>query len=278
MYPPRRGNEPAQHPDPPDTAGALADLRALVGRYGTLSPEVASRAPAGHEDRLPDGGGLGWDFQLAGLPPLVNARESAVLVLFGALDDRPSHHHTSAVPEDLDILLTQRAVTLRKHPGQVAFPGGMRDPEDSSMTACALREAEEETGLDVSGVKVIGQLPPAPLTVTNFLVTPVIGWWDRPSDVFVVDEGEASRVFRVPVADLVDPANRITTARAPEPSVGVRRFKSPGFQVSDTLVWGFTAILLDRMLELLGWAQPWDRNRILDVSGWDGTTPPPRLD
>lgn len=265
-------------PAPGDTAGALADLRALVGRYGTLTPEVASRAPDGHEDRLPRDDGPGWSFPLPGLPRLDGARQSAVLVLFGALDDQPSRHHTSAVPEDLDILLTQRAVTLRKHPGQVAFPGGMRDPEDVSMAACALREAEEETGLDPGGVSVLGELPAAPLTVSNFLVTPVIGWWARPSDVFVVDEGEASRVFRVPVADLVDPANRITTARSPEPSVGTRRFTSPGFQVSDTLVWGFTAILLDRMLELLGWAQPWDRNRILDVSGWDGTTPPPRLD
>jgi 8-oxo-dGTP pyrophosphatase MutT (NUDIX family) len=259
--------------------GALADLRALVDRYGTLDPAMAARpAPAQGRNRLPDGG-RGWDFGLT-LQPAQTGRlpsESAVLVLFGALDGQPAHFHSTAVPEDLDLLLTQRSLALRKHPGQIAFPGGRKDPEDVDFVQCALREAEEETGLDPAGVRVIGALPPAPLTISNFRVTPVVGWWDRPSDVFVVDEGEAARVFRVPVADLVDPANRITTSRAPEPSVGHRRFKSPGFLVSDTLVWGFTAIVIDRILELLGWAQDWDRDRIVDITDWDASQPVPRL-
>ncbi|MCY1157488.1 MAG: CoA pyrophosphatase [Citricoccus sp.] len=251
--------------------GALADLRALVARYGVLGPGMA---PGERPDRLPDDG-RGWDFGVDLVPAAGVPAESAVLVLFGALDRRPSHFHTDAVPEDLDLLLTQRALHLRKHPGQVAFPGGRKDPEDADHVATALREAQEETGLDPDGVRVLGSLPPAPLTVTNFRVTPVVGWWDRPSDVFVVDEGEATRVFRVPVADLVDPANRITTSRSAEPSVGVGRFRSPGFLVSDTLVWGFTAIVIDRILELLGWAQDWDRERVIDISGWDASQPVP---
>lgn len=251
--------------------GALADLRALVSRYGTLGPGMGAAGPL---DRLPDDG-RGWDFGVDLVPVAGTPAESAVLVLFGALDRRPAHFHTTAVPEDLDLLLTQRSLALRKHPGQVAFPGGRKDPEDADHVATALREAREETGLDPDGVRVLGALPPAPLTVTNFRVTPVVGWWDRPSDVFVVDEGEATRVFRVPVADLVDPANRITTSRSAEPSVGARRFRSPGFLVSDTLVWGFTAILIDRILDLLGWAQDWDRERIVDISGWDASQPVP---
>lgn len=249
--------------------GALADLRALVARYGTLGAGVG---PGALPDRLPDDG-RGWDFGVDLMPGAGTPAESAVLVLFGALDQRPSHFHTDAVPEDLDLLLTQRSLALRKHPGQVAFPGGRKDPEDIDHVTTALREAEEETGLDPQGVRVLGSLPPAPLTITNFRVTPVVGWWDRPSDVFVVDEGEATRVFRVPVADLVDPANRITTSRSAEPSVGTRRFRSPGFLVSDTLVWGFTAIVIDRILELLGWAQDWDRDRVVDISGWDASQP-----
>jgi 8-oxo-dGTP pyrophosphatase MutT (NUDIX family) len=254
--------------------GALADLRALVDRYGTLHP--AMPAGAGRH-RLPDDG-RGWDFgPTLPIPQAVSVpSESAVLVLFGALDGQPAHFHASAVPADLDLLLTQRSLALRKHPGQVAFPGGRKDPDDVDFVHCALREAEEETGLDPVGVRVIGTLPPAPLTITNFQVTPVIGWWDRPSEVFVVDEGEAARVFRVPVADLVDPANRITTSRAIEPSAGARRFRSPGFLVSDTLVWGFTAIVIDRILELLGWAQDWDRERIMDITHWDASQPVPR--
>jgi len=256
--------------------GALADLRALVARYGTPDPALPARPGREVPDRLPDDG-RGWDFGVDLGPGGETPAESAVLVLFGALDRRPSHFHAEAVPEDLDLLLTQRALHLRKHPGQVAFPGGRKDPEDRDHVATALREAQEETGLDPQGVKVLGSLPPAPLTVTNFRVTPVVGWWDRPSDVFVVDEGEASRVFRVPVADLVDPANRVVTSREAVPPVRAGRFRGPGFLVSDTLVWGFTAIVIDRILELLGWAQDWDRGRVVDITGWDASLPVPPL-
>ncbi|MEV4900342.1 CoA pyrophosphatase [Citricoccus sp. NPDC055426] len=261
--------------------GALADLRSLVDRYGTLDPDLAAgptRLPEGH--RIPDDGGRGWDFGITLVPPPGEEPpvESAVLVLFGALDDQPSHFHASAVPEDLDLLLTQRSLSLRHHPGQVAFPGGRKDAEDADHAHCAVREAEEETGLDRDGVRVIGTLPPAPLTVSNFQVTPVVGWWDRPSDVFVVDEGEAARVFRVPVADLVDPANRVTTALRRGAAGNVQVFRSPAFLVSDTLVWGFTAILIDRILDLLGWSQDWDRKRIVDITDWDSTMPVPTLE
>lgn len=258
--------------------GALADLRALVERYGTLDRNLDPRPPAdpdGH--RIPDDGGPGWDFGFTPAPPPDGGTpvESAVLVLFGALDDRPSHYHASAVPEDLDLLLTQRSMSLRNHPGQVAFPGGRKDPEDVDHAACGVREAEEETGLDRDGVRVIGTLPPAPLTVSNFQVTPVVGWWDRPSEVFVVDEGEAARVFRVPVADLVDPANRVTTVLRRHRDGLRQEFRSPAFLVSDALVWGFTAIIIDRILELLGWAQEWDRQRIVDLTDWDTDQPVP---
>ncbi|NUL47459.1 CoA pyrophosphatase [Citricoccus sp. I39-566] len=261
--------------------GALADLRRLVGRYGTLDPDLAARyAHVPEEHQRPDDGGRGWDFGITLVPPPgdVPPVESAVLVLFGALDGQPAHFHASAVPEDLDLLLTQRSLSLRQHPGQVAFPGGRKDPEDADHVQCAVREAEEETGLDRDGVRVIGTLPPAPLTVSNHQVTPVLGWWDRPSDVFVVDEGEAARVFRVPVADLVDPANRITTSLTRGAAGNAQRFRSPGFLVADALVWGFTAIVIDRILDLLGWSQDWDRKRIVDITDWDASMPVPRTD
>ncbi|MFC7401237.1 NUDIX hydrolase [Citricoccus sp. GCM10030269] len=258
------------------TDGALADLQSLVHRYGRLNPALASGPPSSAvRDRLPDDG-RGWEFGGDLYTPPGTPAESAVLVLFGALDGQPAHFHATAVPEDLDLLLTQRSLTLRQHPGQVAFPGGRVDPGDADHVATALREAQEETGLDPEGVRVLGNLPPAPLTISNFRVTPVVGWWDRPSEVFVVDEGEASRVFRVPVGDLVDPANRVTTSLVREFPTGVHRFRGPGFLVSGTLVWGFTAIVLDRILDLLGWSQDWDRELILDITGWDATLPLPQ--
>ena len=94
-----------------------------------------------------------WDAPLRTLPRGAAARPAAVLILFGVLDALPSAHEAqdAAVSRDLDVLLLARATTLRAHPGQVAFPGGRLDPGDDGPVAAALREANEETGLDPAG-------------------------------------------------------------------------------------------------------------------------------
>ena len=185
------------------------------------------------------------------------ARPAAVLMLFGVLDDRPADFSADAVPDDLDILLIERAATLNDHPGQVAFPGGSVDASDVTVVDAALREAREETGLDPAGVRVLGSLPPVGLPVSNFLVTPVLGWWDKPTPVDVVDYGESASVFRVPVADLLNPENRRTAVFPGRPG----GHRSPAFLVNGVLVWGFTGIILAAVLDELGWTQPWDDTR-----------------
>lgn len=172
--------------------------------------------------------------------PGTGGRQSAVLMLFG-----PESHGGE------DVVLTQRAETLRKHAGQVSFPGGGVDPGDASATATAMREANEEIGLQPGGVKIVGQLPSLPLSVTGFQVTPVVAWWEAPTPV-QAQEAEVARVARVAVADLIDPANRFT-AVAPG-----REFAAPAFEVDGLYIWGFTAILLDETLKLAGYSVPWD--------------------
>ena len=108
--------------------------------------------------------------------PGAQVRRAAVLMLFGALDNVPAASGKLLAPADLDVLLLQRAQTLDDHPGQVAFPGGGIDPGESPIEA-ALREAEEETGLDPAGVEVLGAMPELALPRGNFLVTPVLAWW-----------------------------------------------------------------------------------------------------
>lgn len=187
-------------------------------------------------------------------------RPAAVLVLLGESERHagvPSH---GTAPDGLDVLLVQRAASLSHHPGQIAFPGGRLDPEDDGPVAAALREAVEETGLDPTGVDVVGTLAGIPLPVSNHVVTPVLAWWARPTPVGVVDLGESAAVFRVPVADLLDPANR-HLARV---SRGGRHLDSPAFVVDDRLVWGFTGIVLDRVLDGLGWTRPWEP-QVLDI-------------
>lgn len=185
------------------------------------------------------------------------ARAAAVLLLFGALDDVPAASSKPLASADLDLLLVERAATLTNHPGQVAFPGGGVDPGDASVLAAALREAEEETGLDPEGVEILGQLPEVPVPVSNFIVTPVLGWWTRQTAVDVVDYGESAQVFRVPVRDLLDPDNRVTATL----TRNGQTYRGPAFTVNGVVVWGLTAGILTHVLDELGWSVPWDASR-----------------
>lgn len=171
--------------------------------------------------------------------PSGSARRSAVLILFGE------------GPAGPDVLLIEKSVHLRSHAGQPAFPGGGADPGDDYPVGTALREAHEEAGVDPAGVRVLATLPALFLGPSDNLVVPVLGWWDDPRDVTTGDPREVARVARVPLSDLVDPANRFRV-RHPAGYVG------PAFGVADMVVWGFTAALLDALLEAAGLEQPWD--------------------
>ena len=192
-------------------------------------------------------------------PAPSGVRRSAVLVLFGALDAVPARAG-GPVPADLDVLLQRRSATLSHHPGQISFPGGGIDPGESPAEA-ALREAVEETGLEPAGVDVLGTLAPLPLPVSSNLVTPVLAWWTRPSQVAAVDHAETVEVFRVPVADLLAPANRATAHR---PQGGRGASRTPAFVLDGLLVWGFTALVLSGLFDALGWTVPWDASRLVE--------------
>jgi 8-oxo-dGTP pyrophosphatase MutT (NUDIX family) len=176
-------------------------------------------------------------------PPASGGRRSAVLVLFGDEAHGP------------DLLYIQRGEGLRRHPGQPAFPGGKIEPSDDGPIAAALREAEEETGLDPAGVDVLTPLPEMFIARSEFRVVPVLGWWRTPSAVRPTDLGEVAAVERIAVADLADPANRLMM-RFPGGRSG------PAFSIGPMLIWGFTALLTDRLLALSGFERPWDADTI----------------
>lgn len=159
-----------------------------------------------------------------------------------------------------DVLLIERASTMRSHAGQPAFPGGALDPGDGDPAGpgpvrAALREATEEVGLDPTTVQVLGTLPALWLPPSGFVVHPVLAWWRAPHPVGVIDAAEVASVARVPLAELADPASRLAV---PHPSGWI----GPAFEVRDLLVWGFTAGLLDKLLSLAGLELPWDRARV----------------
>lgn len=177
-------------------------------------------------------------------PPEGGRRQSAVLMLFapGPTQD----------PDAVTVVLTERAGTMRSHAGQAAFPGGGTDPGDADATATALREAWEEIDLDPAGVQVLGTLPTLHIPVSGYDVTPVLAWWREPAPASLraKDAAEVARVVLAPVADLVDPAHRF---RVRHPS----GFTGPAWEVDGLLVWGFTAGLLDKVLDLADLAPPW---------------------
>ncbi|MFE4871309.1 NUDIX hydrolase [Streptomyces sp. NPDC006692] len=222
---PGRSGHVGDRPAPDVTTWGLPDWLEPVARAAeVVEPEQMSRF-------LPPESGGG--------------RQSAVLVLFGE------------GPRGPELLLMERASQLRSHGGQPSFPGGALDPEDGDPRTtgplrAALREAEEETGLDPAGVQIFGVLPRLYIPVSGFVVTPVLGWWREPTPVRAVDSGETARVFTVPVADLTDPANRAT-------AVHPRGHTGPAFLVESALVWGFTAGVIDRIMHYAGWERPWDR-------------------
>jgi 8-oxo-dGTP pyrophosphatase MutT (NUDIX family) len=189
--------------------------------------------------------------------PGIGARPAAVLILVGDGERGP------------EILFVERPTTMRKHAAQIAFPGGAADPGDADLADTALREAVEETGVDRTGIEVLGQLPPAHVEVSGFDVTGVVGWWVRRSPVSAVDPQEVASVLLVPVAVLVDPANR---ARVKHP----RGYTGPAFLVDDHLIWGLTAQLLDGVLDLAGWQQPWNADRMLEIPARQLTSRPDR--
>jgi len=179
-------------------------------------------------------------------PPAAGGRAAAVLILFGD------------GPQGPDLLLIERAADLRNHAGQPAFPGGAIDESDGGPVRAALREAAEETGLDPDGVHVLAVLPELYIWRSDFRVTPVLAWWRSPVAVTPGDPGEIAAVARVPVADLASPANRIVI-RYPGGHVG------PAFRVAGLVVWGFTATVLDQLLVLGGWEQPWDSGTVTSL-------------
>lgn len=125
------------------------------------------------------------------------------------------------------VWLVRRASGLRQHGGQVAFPGGKRDPEDDSLLTTALREAHEEVGLARGEADVLGQLDDY-LTITGFTITPYVGWV-RPDLALTPNEGEVARVFAAPVAAFFAAPTGI--------------FPRHGYKIDGELVWGATAAI-----------------------------------
>lgn len=152
--------------------------------------------------------------------------------------------------EAAHVVLTVRSDSLGRHSGQVALPGGVVEPGETFEQA-ALREAHEEVGLALDGVRTLGALTPIDIVVSGFRLHPIVGSVDRRVALHPTD-GEVARILEVPIAHLLDPA-RIAWRELTREG---QTIQYPAFIVEGVEVWGATAMVLAELLALLGWNGP----------------------
>ena len=203
---------------PPDTAGACAPAGSPAGSpAGALEAAVRAAARATSGEQIP----------------------AAVLVPLLLADSEG----------DTRVVLTRRRSDLRRHAGEISFPGGRRDDEDESLQHTALREAEEEIGLRREQVSVIGHLPPTSTFATNYVIHPFVA---------TLSEGVAWRVS----AREVDAVLELTLSdvRAGRTTTQIQRrgitFTTDAFIVEDHVIWGATARIIQDLLDRLSGGGP----------------------
>ena len=172
-----------------------------------------------------------------------NARLSAVLCLLFPDGD------------ELNMLLMKRREDHTAHSGQVSFPGGRKDPEDTDLLATALREAHEEVCIVPAEVDVLGALTPLYIPVSNYRVFPFVGYVDyKPK--YTLSHDEVSYTIEAPVTCLLQPGRKIVTDVISPAMPGVIRNVNAYRLKDGTIIWGATAMMISELEQVLREADP----------------------
>jgi 8-oxo-dGTP pyrophosphatase MutT (NUDIX family) len=147
----------------------------------------------------------------------------------------------------LRAVFTKRREDLRRHPGEISFPGGRHDPGDPDLLATALRETQEEIGLPPDGVELVGALPPVPTFVTDYAIYPFVGLIE-PGFVWELAPREVAQVLELRLRDVRAGHGERRLVRR-----GIA-FRTDAYQVGDHLIWGATARIVADLLRRVG---PW---------------------
>jgi 8-oxo-dGTP pyrophosphatase MutT (NUDIX family) len=172
---------------------------------------------------------------------LLSAEEAAALDVRGRIDAGvlvPLYVHRG----ELHVVFTKRRDDLRRHPGEISFPGGRRDEGENDLRVTALREAEEEIGLDQDAVEIVGALQPTPTIATGYAVYPFVGMIEA-GHKWKPSAREVAEVIELSVPDLAAGYERRRLVRRGLP------IRTDTYQVRDRLIWGATARILSDLLD-----------------------------
>ena len=175
---------------------------------------------------------------------LLDPADAAALDVHGRIDAAVLVPLYVDADGELHLVFTRRRADLRRHAGEVSFPGGRQDDDESDLRATALREAQEEIGLDPDGVELVGALQPTPTIATNYAVYPFVGLIE-PGQDWRPAEAEVAEVLELALADLRAGYDRRRMLRRGVP------FRTDTYVVGDHLVWGATARILADLLQRL---------------------------
>ncbi len=188
--------------------------------------------------------GVSSQLKMANIPRLIkngkfivpyDARKSAVLILFYPYDDH------------IGLVLIKRTEYPGVHSGQISFPGGSWEAGDKDMVATALREAEEEIGVDRDKIIPIGNLTDLFIPPSNFLVTPVVGYINEHPD-FRPDPDEVDRVLEISLDNLLNGENRQEKDITIFPDI---KLKVACYYINGHVIWGATAMMLSELIDLI---------------------------
>lgn len=143
------------------------------------------------------------------------------------------------------VVFQKRTDHVRDHKGQVSFPGGAMDPGDADLLATALRETHEEIGAAPADVDILGRVDDH-LTISNFLVTPFVGWLSHYPYPWAFSDDEVAYLLEVPLRHLLDPQNFVPDRRL----INGKEYVLPSYQFGQDLIWGATARMLTNFLEI----------------------------
>lgn len=164
-----------------------------------------------------------------------DAKKSAVLVLFYPLDGK------------IYIVFIKRTEYPGVHSGQISFPGGGWEQGDKNLVDTALREAEEEIGVDRNSVTAIGKLTELFIPPSNFLVTPVVGYITERPD-FIPDPDEVDGILEIPLDEILEDSNILEKEITIFPAVTL---KVPCFYIHGNVIWGATAMILSELIDMI---------------------------